>query len=471
MAGGIRKGKGKAGAPTTQSGTATMGNTPNPMQSRDDPDITETQEGEAVDPETRQGPPYSDVGSDSESDPDTRQPGYLTTTHSAAPLPGHQGSHTAFGMDPNEPSHTISTGANRIPIRSYPVEERPTSNDLFIQGLLKEVFDLQKAGASPESIAQAKDAITLAQQTLRPQVSRPEGYATPTSSSDDFLKRIKGHNPPYLGTTTRDPTTQEVAQWSEGIKRTWTTLDVRSDSRTRNLWAVRGIKPPVLANDVFHHADENPNLKWYELVKFIRKRIQDPVLTQYQDAERLWNITWRTADPFRTFKSYLEQTERAMDKSPFKDDADNTLHWFKNTFVFSKMPPTLKGELVSSSALRGVETWDQFCDAVQDAEQARRIKSDAEKQSRQDSGKNPSNKRPHAGSDAAKHKSKRPFGKGRDNNNEGKPSDKIRSGNDNKRPDRDAKDREKTDSTSEKHKKPHWKNKDFQKDDQKKVKP
>ena len=91
---------------------------------------------------------------------------------------------------------------------------------------------------------------------------------------------------------TRDPSTQEVKLWAEKIKRAWFTLDITTESRTRNLWAVGGIKPPVLANDAFERAAEGlGDLTWAELVKFIRKRIQDPVLTQLQDAERLWNIT------------------------------------------------------------------------------------------------------------------------------------------------------------------------------------
>ena len=61
----MRKGKGKVRAPTTQSGTATVENTPILTQPKEHPNIIRIEEGEAINLKTHAGPLKSDVGDNS----------------------------------------------------------------------------------------------------------------------------------------------------------------------------------------------------------------------------------------------------------------------------------------------------------------------------------------------------------------------------------------------------------------------
>jgi hypothetical protein len=257
-------------------------------------------------------------------------------------------------------------GTNQVPFMV------PTYSGNFLEALLMKVFQAEDAGAPVAEVQRLQRQVELARLTL----AIPSG--TPTErqrSAGDEASRLmntlsKVTPKPRLGSDSRVPTPQQVAQWATDVETMFRSVHAIEDSDTRTYWALNTIQYNVHRELLQQKINEGLIRTWDGLLAEQRRLVQDPVLTKFQNYSKFFNFTWRDGDLMNSFMLQLGKRESLLERSFFKlpNGADDDE--LKIAFIWSKVPESYRRELQRNGSLEAIHTWEEFERALRNAETA-----------------------------------------------------------------------------------------------------
>lgn len=280
----------------------------------------------------------------------------------------------------NSHAPTPRSGSNSTPIGGTPPYRRTpghepaltSTNDNFIQSLLMKVFEAQAAGATPDEVARLQANVTLASQTLL----RPVGPLSdrPRAAHDDAGKLMgtlnKVQPKPKLGTDSRVPTPQQVAQWILDVETAFRSVQALEDSDTRTYWILSTIQYGVHRELIQQKVNDGLIRTWDGLKSEQRQLVQDPVLTKYQNFSKFFNFEWRNGDTINSFMLQLSKKESMLHRSFFRTPEGVDDDELKIAFVWAKVPEAFRREMQRNGVLENIREWTEFERALRNAETA-----------------------------------------------------------------------------------------------------
>lgn len=282
---------------------------------------------------------------------------------------------------PRHPSQGMTPlGSNTSPLIGSRHEARPLeqsagaspSNGTFLESLLRKLFAAEDAGAPLEETQRLHRQIELAKLTL----VLPAGAPTerPRTIGDDasrLMNTLSKVTPkPKLGSDSRVPTPQQVAQWATDIETLFRSVHAVEDSDTRTYWALNTIQYNVHRELLQQKMNEKLIRTWAELLTEQRRLVQDPILTKFQNYGKFFNFVWRDGDSMNSFMLQLGKREGLLERSFFKLPDGRDDDELKIAFIWSKIPEPYRRELQRNGSLKTIHTWEEFERALRDAETA-----------------------------------------------------------------------------------------------------
>ncbi|KAF1362292.1 hypothetical protein EJ07DRAFT_174650 [Lizonia empirigonia] len=261
---------------------------------------------------------------------------------------------TTIGASSGRPVPRLVPSAVEVGLR-HDAEAQPTvarDNNAFVQSLLMKVFEAEAAGASPAELARLREHVTLASQTLL----RPAGVLTdcPRAAHDDAGKLMgtlnKVQPKPKLGTDSRAPTPQQVAQWILDIETAFRSVKALADNETRTYWILSTIQYSVRR-------------------ELIQQKVNDGFVKTWEELKSEQRLL-RSGDTLNSFLLQLSKKESMLHRSFFRTPAGMDDDEIKIAFVWSKIPETYCREMQRNGVLENIREWTDFERALRNAETA-----------------------------------------------------------------------------------------------------
>ena len=278
--------------------------------------------------------------------------------------------------DPDYLASTVRSGANAQPLGGqtafrplaggYPTQG--LTSDAFIQERMEALWKAEDEGAPPEQLARLQARLTMATQHLWPAIGHP---SVPRVAHDDAGKLMgtlnKVQPKPRLGSETRSPTPQNVAQWVCDIEAALQSVQVLVDSPTRTYWILGTVQYTVHRELLQQQVNAGSIKTWEQLKAEQTLLVQDPILTKYQNFSRLFNLQWRNNDSVNSFLLQLSKKESILQHNFFEEHPTEEL---KVAYVWSKIPDEYAREMKRNSVLQTIVDWASFERALRNAETA-----------------------------------------------------------------------------------------------------
>jgi hypothetical protein len=260
--------------------------------------------------------------------------------------------------------------------------------------LLLKLEHLESVDAPAQDIDRARGQYERSKDLLQLTQNRPrEPKGTPGSEAGapDFLRTMRGVAMPYLEhPKKKPPTAQLVERWIDKVNDQWTIAGMLTDSTARCLFVLNYVKYESHRDLLRRDVQSGVITTWTGIQQKLLSLVEDPVLTRYDNFSRLWNAEWRANDSFHEFLNFLAQREAALPSSPWRNADGSSRDQDRIGFVWSRLPPEIRKEVQRGGSLGTITTWEDFEQAVRNAEVARRTETEAS--SPQPSGK-PTSKR------------------------------------------------------------------------------
>ena len=243
------------------------------------------------------------------------------------------------------------------------------SSQDFIQRKMEEIWLAEDEGAAPERIAQLRARLAEAKEHMQDVSGNLAQSRRP--AHDDAGKLMgtlnKVQPKPKLGSDTRGPSPQAVAQWILDVETAFASVQALEDSTTRTYWVLSTIQHSTHRELLQQQINLGQIVTWQQLKAEQLLLVQDPVLTKYQNYSRLFNFEWRAGDNVNSFLLQLGKKEALTSNNFFDRFPDDEL---KIAYVWSKLPDSYTRELQRSGVLENIKTWLEFERAVRNAETA-----------------------------------------------------------------------------------------------------
>ncbi|KAH8701175.1 hypothetical protein GQ44DRAFT_717998 [Phaeosphaeriaceae sp. PMI808] len=172
---------------------------------------------------------------------------------------------------------------------------------------------------------------------------------------------------PKLGSESRTPSPQQVAQWILNVETAFRSVQALEDNETRLYWVLNTIQYDVHRELIQQKINDGTIRTWDGLKAEQRRLVQDPVLTKFQNYHRFWNFEWRSTDTLNSFLLHLSKKESLLPESFPKLDDNEEL---KISYVWAKAPDTYQKELQRNGSLNSINNWEEFERAIRNAETA-----------------------------------------------------------------------------------------------------